>query len=62
MPAGFMELEAAARHYHIRAAVCCQEIVRMVWVGQPSQQQIVLLFWHKHWSLLPVRIEDPGHR
>eukprot|EP00975_Prorocentrum_lima_P050811 10646837-Prorocentrum_lima.AAC.1 len=23
---------------------------------------MALLYWHKHWTLLPIQTPDPGHR
>eukprot|EP00975_Prorocentrum_lima_P002717 601236-Prorocentrum_lima.AAC.1 len=34
----------------------------MLWVGEPYRPQMVLLYWHKHWTLLPLQTYDPGHR
>eukprot|EP00975_Prorocentrum_lima_P033619 7055189-Prorocentrum_lima.AAC.1 len=60
MPAGLLELEALAQALHLRIAVCSPTTSTIIWVGQPLRQQMVLLYWQDHWSLLPFRIQDDG--
>eukprot|EP00975_Prorocentrum_lima_P037014 7791642-Prorocentrum_lima.AAC.1 len=36
----------------IRAVVCCPDTQQMLWVGEPYRPQMVLLYWHKHWTCL----------
>eukprot|EP00975_Prorocentrum_lima_P056784 11911127-Prorocentrum_lima.AAC.1 len=61
-PAGLFELEALAYRLHIRAVVCRPTTQQLLWVGEPERPQMMLLYWHSHWTLLPLQTLDPGHR
>eukprot|EP00975_Prorocentrum_lima_P039052 8205148-Prorocentrum_lima.AAC.1 len=39
----------------LRAVVCNPGTQTLLWVGKPRRPQLVLLFWEKHWALLPLR-------